>query len=444
MLIRFTVENFLSFNTLVDFNLIASTEAQQSHHVIRGATKEHIDLLRTSLIYGANASGKSNLIKAMDFAKNFIVSGVAKNRTIPIKPFKLDSQSHHKPARFEFEFRCQGKQYAYGFALNNHQVVEEWLFEMGHQVDIPVFERVSNNFEFNFKHPIFAQLPIKEKREIRYEARGTRPNLLFLTNCQERNIDWFKSIYQWFNETLVIVFTTSKHQALTSLAKLNLTFFNQIIQFFDFGISRLHIAEIDFANSQEIPAAIKEKIQAEFPYGQGSMQFVSVASRNYLIEEDDNGELHASKLTTIRKDNSGKEVSFEIAEESEGTQRLLDFIPLLIGLARDKVFVIDEIERSLHTLLTKKFFDLILNHKLFRSAQSQLIASTHEVNLLDIKKLFRKDEIWFVEKAPGGESLLYSLANAEVDNLNIINGYLKGRFGAIPFIKDVRDLGWEK
>ncbi len=444
MLIRFTVENFLSFNTLVDFNLIASAEAQQNHHVIRGSAQEHIDLLKTSIIYGANASGKSNLIKAMDFARNFIVSGVAKNRTIPIKPFKLDSQCHHKPARFEFELRCQGKQYAYGFALNNHQVMEEWLFEMGHQLDIPVFERVGSDFEFNFKHSIFAQLPMKEKREIRYEARGTRPNLLFLTNCQERNIGWFKSIYQWFNETLVIVFTTSKHQALTSLAKLNITFFNQIIQFFEFGISRIHIAEIDFANSQEIPLAVKEEIKAEFPYGQGSIQFVSVSSRNYLIEEDNNGELHASKLITIRKDQAGKEVSFEMAEESEGTQRLLDFIPMLIGLARDKVFVIDEIERSLHTLLIRKFFDLILNHELFRLAQSQLIASTHEVNLLDVKKLFRKDEIWFVEKTPAGESLLYSLANAEVDQFNIVDGYLKGRFGAIPFIKDVKDLGWEK
>jgi AAA15 family ATPase/GTPase len=115
----------------------------------------------------------------------------------------------------------------------------------------------------------------------------------------------------------------------------------------------------------------------------------------------------------------------------------------LIGLSKDKVFVIDEIERSLHTLLVKKFFELVLNHDMFKKAQSQLIASTHEVNLLDIKRLFRKDEIWFVEKKPNGESAVYSLANAEVDNFDLVDGYLNGIFGAIPFIRDVRDLGWE-
>jgi hypothetical protein len=122
----------------------------------------------------------------------------------------------------------------------------------------------------------------------------------------------------------------------------------------------------------------------------------------------------------------------------------MDFIPMLLGLSKDKVFVIDEIERSLHALLVGKLFDLILNHEMFSEAKSQLIASTHEVNLLDIKKLFRKDEIWFVEKNSVGETGLYSLANAEVDKLNLKEGYLGGNFGGIPFIKDVKDLGWRE
>ena len=115
---------------------------------------------------------------------------------------------------------------------------------------------------------------------------------------------------------------------------------------------------------------------------------------------------------------------------------------MLIGLSKDKVFIIDEIERSLHTLLIRRLFELLLQHELFHSAPSQLIVSTHEVNLLDIKNLFRKDEIWFMEKNQDGESVLYSLANADVDNLNLTKGYLNGRFGAIPFIKDIKDLGW--
>ena len=443
MLIRFTVENFLSFNQLVDFNMIASEESHHNHHVIKKTSQEHIDLLRTSILYGANASGKSNLVRAMSFAKDFIVSGVAKNRNIKVKNFKLDSSCQHKPSRFEFEFYCQDKQYAYGFSVDKTQVHEEWLFEMGQQLEAPIFERVNNSIYFNFEHPIFSNISGEEQQRIGYEARSTRKNLLFLTNCQERNIQRFKPIYQWFTENLIIIFTTSKHQALTSLAKLNLDFFNKVIEFFDFGIQQIKVEEIDFDQTPDIPVSIKEEIRAEFPYGQETIQFISVSSSNYLIEENELGGLKASKLTTIRTDEVGNEITFEISEESEGTQRLIDLIPMLIGLAKDKVFVIDEIERSLHTLLSKKLFELILNHELFKQAKSQLIASTHEVNLLDIKNLFRKDEVWFIEKNLAGESLVYSLANADVDQLNIVDGYLSGKFGAIPFIKDIKELGWE-
>ncbi|HID99808.1 MAG TPA: ATP-binding protein [Thiotrichaceae bacterium] len=442
MLIRFTVENCLSFNELVDFNMIASEESRHSHHIVTGKTQQDINLLRTSILYGANASGKSNLIKAMQFARNFIVHGVAKNRNINVKPFKLDSTCDTKPSRFDFEFQSQGRQYAYGFCINKKQVLEEWLFELGQDDDLPIFERVKNTISFNFSHPLFRTLSAEEQQRLNYEGRSTRQNVLFLTNCQERNIQLFKFIYHWFAENLVIIFTTSKHQALTSLAKLNIDFFNQVLSFFDFGIQRVQVDEIDFENTNDIPPDIKDDIRAEFPYGEQTAQFISVSSRNYVIEENESGGLKASILTTIRKNEAGQEVAFEISEESEGTQRLLDFIPMLIGLLKDKVFVIDEIERSLHTLMIRRLIELILNHELFAHAESQLIASTHEVNLLDIKNLFRKDEIWFIEKNQSGESQLYSLANADVDNLSLVDGYLTGKFGAIPFIKDIKDLGW--
>ncbi len=441
MLIRFTVENYLSFKEMVEFNLIASEERLHGHHILKGSSKEDIDLLKTSILYGANASGKSNLIKAMSFARNFIVKGVGKNRTINVQHFKLDTTCYQKPSRFEFEFRYQGQQYAYGFSVDKTKVHEEWLFEMGHDLETPIFERVSGMVSFNFEHSLFQNMSEDEKQGIGYEARGTKDNTLFLTNCHERNIRQFQFLYHWFAEILIIIFTTSKHQALTSLAKLNIEFFNRVIGFFNFGIDKIKVEDIDFEHSNDIPPAMREEIRADFPYGQGNTQFVSISSCNYLIEENESGALKASKLTTIRKDESGNDVSFEISEESEGTQRLMDFIPMLIGLSKDKVFVIDEIERSLHPLLIRKLFELILKHDLYQSAVSQLIASTHEVNLLDIKNLFRKDEIWFMEKNQSGESQLYSLANATVDN--IVDGYMKGRFGAIPFIRDIKDLGWE-
>jgi len=128
MLIRFTVENFLSFNKRTEFNMIASAEDRHKHHVLYADNDSLVNLLRTSIVYGANASGKSNLIRAMEFAKNFIVEGVEKNKNIRTTPFKLNPGTVKGPSRFEFEFAYKERQYAYGFVTDKFKVHEEWLF----------------------------------------------------------------------------------------------------------------------------------------------------------------------------------------------------------------------------------------------------------------------------------------------------------------------------
>ena len=158
MLIRFTVENFLSFNQRIDFNMIAADDTHHSHHVVKGDSDESIRLLRTSIIYGANASGKSNLIKAMKFARDFIVHGVEKNKNININNFKLDKTCYKKPSRFEFEFKTDDQQYAYGFLVDKHKIHEEWLFEIGINTEIPIYERRGKDFNFhNFNHEFFLE-----------------------------------------------------------------------------------------------------------------------------------------------------------------------------------------------------------------------------------------------------------------------------------------------
>ncbi len=131
MLIRFTVENFLSFNKRTDFNMVASEESRHSHHVVKGKSENEISLLRSAVIYGANASGKSNFMKAMAFTREFVVEGVEKRKAVKIKPFRLEKSNFKKPSGFEFEFRYKGKQYAYGYSADRAKVHEEWLFEFG-------------------------------------------------------------------------------------------------------------------------------------------------------------------------------------------------------------------------------------------------------------------------------------------------------------------------
>lgn len=450
MLIRFTVENFLSFNQRTEFNMIASADSKQPHHVVKGKSQENIGLLRASILYGANASGKSNLIKAIDFARDFIVEGVGRNKNIRAENFKLDKNCYKKPSRFEFEFRYKGEQYAYGFSVDKTKVCEEWFFEIGRQLERPVFERNGSKINFNFQHDIFSNISDEDKQILSYEARGTRENLLFLTNCQERNITYFKTVYEWFDAVLKIITPKSELLSLPFFTEpdKNITdSFDDILEFFDFRIKRINIKETDFEKFDEIPQKIKERIKENFSNSDEKKEKIGIFFvRNgisHVIKRDDSGQLKLLKLTTIRDDKEGKEIIFEMSEESDGTRRVIDLIPMLMALLKDKVFIIDEIESSLHPLLIEKLFDLILNNKKLKDSESQLIASTHQIHLLDIKKLFRKDEIWFTEKNINGESLAYSLANTDVEDLDLVKGYLNGRFGAIPFIRDVKELGWE-
>jgi AAA15 family ATPase/GTPase len=422
--------------------MIALNDDHLRHHIVTGHKKSDINLLRTSIIYGANEAGKSNLIKAIDFAKNFIVKGVDKNKSIDVTRFKLDKRQ--KPSRFEFEFRFKGKQFAYGFSIDNRSVYDEWLFEIGHHLEIPIFERDDKGIRFNFEHNIFLDISEKEKQRIDYEAESTRENLLFLTNCKERNIKWFDNVFEWFDDCLTVIFpSTQVNFSPAFLTETDLrVFFNNILKAYGFDIKKIELKEFDF-ETLEIPSVIKKSIKEEFPYGKKGTIIFSVNQNSYLVQEDA-GNLKVSELIIFRSDKDSDEIPFELSEESDGTRRMIELIHNLFRLSKgNSVFIIDEVERSLHVLLIKKLFDFMLNHEQFKNLESQLIASTHEVLLLD-KKLFRKDEIWFIAKE-NGESRAYSLANVEVDDLDLVKGYINNRFGAIPFIiPDVNKIYLEK
>lgn len=446
MLIRFTVENFLSFNERVDFNMIASPDTKHPHHVVKDENDpESIGVLKTSLIYGANASGKSNLVKAMDFAQRLIVDGVDKNENIPIARFKLDKDCSTKPSRFEFEFKHKGKQYAYGFVVDESSVREEWLFEIGITLEETVFTRqLPKDYYFNYDHELISEISQDEKDRLQYEATGTRDNLLFLTNYKERDVVFLENIYKWFKNSLIIIKPYAKPFALPLIIQSETKAFDNILQVFDLGIEKIAPEEIELDNIKD--NSLKETIKKIFPFDDEETQgfFISRTNRIIKRKKEESGItniLSMIQINTIKKDKNGDLVPFEISEESDGTQRIIDLIPMLIMLNKRKVVcVIDEIERSLHPLLTQKLFDFFLESS--NDSQGQLIATTHDTHLLNNN--FRKDEIWFAEKDKHGQSICYSLANTKVDNLDLEKGYINGRFGAIPFIniKDIKVLDW--
>jgi hypothetical protein len=439
MLIRFTVENFLSFNQRLDFNMIASPEERHKHHITKGPAENDIGLLRTSIIYGPNAAGKSNILKAMAFAKQFIVEGVKRDKNIQVQPFKLDPQCLQKTTRFEFEFRSQDRNYAYGFVVDDTKVHEEWLFEIGLKLESPIYERDPQGTRFNFDHELFLNLPEEDKQRLAFEVKGTRENLLFLTNCQERNIKLFQAVFEWFEDVLQVVFPNAKIVAFPFAFKENQefhSFFNTILEAFDFGIN------INIAPASLEQVNIPKEAQELIKFRKNVAVTFSLDGNEYVMEKTEGGTSELLEMITTPKKCNGARVFFEMAEESRGTQRMINLIPLLKTLLSKpgRVLIIDEIENSLHVLLIKKLFELVLSNHHFVNTESQLIATTHKVHLLDLKNLFRKDEIWLVEKDHMGQSIAYSLANAEIDHLDLMNGYLNGRFGALPFVRNIREL----
>jgi len=317
----------------------------------------------------------------------------------------------------------------------NSKFMKSGFFEIKLEEDDLIYERTGNDIKFNFSHSAFQKIGDTEKARLGYEAKSTRENLLFLTNTRERNIRHFDFAYKWFKDVLAIIFPESR-VAVLPLLIMKERKFGELLKHFDFGIESLSISEILLDDYKKIPEKLKEKIREDFPYEEDDANGMFLPHFNCLISSTDDQELKVLELFMVKKDAEDNDIEFEVSEESDGTQRVIDLIPMMMKMHKSpSVFVIDEFERSLHTLLIRQIFELILNNAAFRGSESQIITSTHDVNLLDIKRLFRADEIWFVEKNNSGETAMYSLANTDVDDLNLSKGYLNGRFGAIPFFK---------
>lgn len=430
MLIRFTVENFRSFDQEVVFSMLPGRAQKHSEHIVAG--KDHgIDVLRTGLLYGANASGKSNLVRAMAFAQNFIIQGTRPKHAIPVEPFRLRSGRATEPSRFEFEFMVGQQAFAYGFVVDQQMVREEWLYEVTNKNEHILFDRTTSieaTTQATFSNQIIKQ---SDKQFLEFVARGTRPNQLLLTETAENNVTIFDMIYEWFRHTLTIIFPHSKARGIQVGVHKDKKFTQALGAFLknmNTGIDEVCTRKVEKETVNfPLDLILDDWVQEENDNGGEKLGFVDgPAGRRYLLHHNKADLLEIYALGTRRLVN-GTPIDFELFEESDGTQRLFDLFPILYG-ARDRVFVIDELERSLHPNLVRRFIHYFLES----DTNNQLIVTTHESTLLDLD-LLRRDEIWFVEKSPNGASTLYSLEEFKPrHDLDIRKGYLHGRFGAIP------------
>ncbi len=455
MLLRYTVENFLSFNGRAVFSMIPGKGSLKKDH--RSTPINDISALKASIILGANASGKSNLIKAIDFGRRMVVRGQKDGQILDYKKYRLDTDSAEKDSRMEFEIQAAGKNYAYGFVFNNQFIVEEWLYEISRRSQKMIFERSMKS------DPIFNLTPMLKKNEkeedqqfIRFVAKGTPDNQLFLTELRTRkvqdnvsDIQDAMNVYNWFFNQLKVIFPSTRYKEgiqseITDNEKLH-AIYEELLKYFGTGISGVRLTEIE-QEKMSIPLAAIEDIKENLLNlkSEGVRTILTVDKLGlrdtYIISRNRHrNDIKVEKFMTEHKTQQGDIEVFDTGDESDGTNRIIDFIPLIIDLLKgDNVFIIDEMERSLHPNLTYDIFDLFLDFAAERN--SQLIATTHESSLLT-QKLFRKDEIWFVVKDDRGASRIYSLEDYNVRfDKEIRRDYLLGRFKAIPRIGNRYEL----
>lgn len=445
MLIRFTVENFSSFKERQSFSLIPGRGTLKSDHKtkpIRG-----VSALKTSVIFGANASGKSNLIKAMHFGRILLLKGNLSNKRLDYQKFRLDKGFFNRDSRIEYEFQHNGKNYAYGFVFNNDLIQEEWLYEITKAKDIKIFERDNSKKEsFDLEYLYKLNKSDAEKQFLNFTAKGTPNNQLFLSEIKNRKvkenvtniIDLLNAI-DWFQNALKIIFPDDKYKEglkfeLQEDEKLLLTY-EELLKYFDTGISGVCLEKIDY-ESVEIPRIVLDKIKEDILNHKSENIRASILSgknTTYFISAKGDEIIYHKFMTKHKVVGKDKLEKFDTSDESDGTNRIIDFIPILMDLLKGgNVFIIDEMERSLHPNLIYDLLDLFLEKS--KNVNSQLILASHESSLLT-QKLLRKDEVWFAVKDNEGASIIHSLEQYNIRfDKQIRKDYLLGRFKAIPHL----------
>ena len=450
MLVRFSVENFMSFNTNVSFSMAASKIARMKDHLI---TVDDKRILRGGYIFGPNASGKSNLIKAIKFARQIILSG-CDHVDFNKKHFRIDSKNFMKPGVFQFDFIINEVTYSYGFAISyqNKEIIAEWLVKTSGG-EVCIFNR-----ELQEDGTITVETEIKniknKEDEMRFsiylkdfenKSNKAMRQTLILTDIamrSSRDSEFFKrflDILEWF-KNMIIIFPDTKFGGLGNIISNDSmkNIFEKMLSNFDTGVESVSGKEIEFEKIfEDVPQEELEHIKVDISnILEDTTATVKVGKSMISLQKKENGDIKATKMVL---NHGNSEDLFDCIDESDGTQRLFDLIPLFFSQQQNKLIIID---RSLHSKLTEKFIELFYRYA--SKTQTQLIATTHDSILLDLD-LVRQDEIWFIERQEDHSSKLYSLNKfKERFDKRIEKEYLIGRYGAIPDFSNLDCIEFEE
>lgn len=421
MLIEFSVTNFKSIQATQTLSLVASpaTELQEQNSF---TTSENgvPRLLRSVAIYGPNASGKSNLLEAIDFMESFVTESSKEGQEgelIEVKPFLFNTVNRTEPSEFEVLFLQEGVRYQYGFAVTCTRVTHEWLIAYPEGRPQRWFEReydpAANKESWYFGSKF------KGHKTVLQET--TRGNALFLSTAVQLNNEQLKPVYNWFHQKLrtigvgglAPVYSTSLCKTEDGRKRIL-----ELLNAADLSIADIRIETKKF-DSSDLPVGMPQSLKE-------------------LIRKDLDGKDVAELKFMHAVVGTEELVTLDADDESEGTRRLFAFAgPWLDVLDNGHVLFVDELNNSMHPLMVRFLISLINNPQINRK-NAQLIFSTHDTSVLD-NELLRRDQIWFTEKDAANATKLYPLSDFTPRKGEALEkGYLKGRYGALPYIGDVR------
>jgi AAA15 family ATPase/GTPase len=426
MLIEFSVTNYRSMLERQTLNMAASTyfKELESLNTIAPDQDDGVPrLLRSTVLYGPNASGKSTLIQALQFVKEQVLNSQKESQAgdaIDAEPFKLTAASRAEDSEFEVTFVEQGVRYEYGFCCNRERFTEEWLiaYPLGRAQKWfhRVFDAKVGKDAYKFSTSFLGG------RQRQTWAAQTRPNALYFSTAIQLNNEQLKAVFDWFKLRLRVFDSvrgfnpgyTVKRCGKDEDRKRVVEFMNSA----DLSIADIQLKETVFSADvlpRDMPAAIKD-------------EFLKDMAGRALIE-----------TRFFHRDVDTQEsVEFSAEEESDGTRALFAFAgPWLDVIENERVLVVDELDTSLHPLLVH-YLVKRLHHT---GKKAQLIFTTHDTTLLS-QKLLRRDQVWFMEKNAKSATRLYPLSDfSPRDNEAVERGYLNGRYGGIPFLKDLDFYG---
>ena len=434
MLVEFKVQNYASFNSAQMLSMFASSSTKENFNEENtfpinkyGITS----LLKSSAIFGANASGKSNFINAVGALKNIVLKSLTTadaDNLESVIPFLIKEEHYDHPTEFEITFLCDKKLYRYGVAISDDKISEEWLYWTNTSRETQLFHRTGQEIEYNKRSFSEAKDFVKNENGVLF-VKKTKSNVPFISVLAQFDGDKSGKVIRWFTKLNIISGISE-----AGFKEFTIKLFETNPEFKKWALDILSAMQIQDVRIVEVESSAPLKDLSE----NHELRDAFAQIKSYIKKERPK----SKRIEVIKsREDSDTNYSLPLSIESQGTQKLIYLLgPLFDIISNDEILLVDEFDNKFHSVLSK--FILGLFHKCNKGS-SQLLITCHDTNLLT-KELLRRDQIWFIEKNESHESELYSLLEYKEHytrkNDSYSKDYLAGKYGAIPLFSSTKEF----